>query len=455
MSLAAVLAAGGLGWAATQPGSGGAKVKSDTVAVAAADASPSGVQSLVLAGGAVYALAQDGSGIYKATAQDSWVRVGDAAGRIFGGGAGLFKSMPGAEGRVFRYTNGQWEDIGGPGAEFAVTDDALYGLTPDKTHVNRWTPETGWHTVGDAAEHIYGGRAGLFKSMPGAEGRVFRYTNGQWEDIGGPGAEFAVTDDALYGLTPDKTHVNRWTPETGWHTVGDAADHIYGGSSLLTTVPVSGDVASFDAVEGKWELIGGPGSTFISAGPGKVYGVWPDGAAVARRTTDGRWLTTGSLTGGGLGPSGEDKVERLNEFTKRGDAAFAAWRDARISHFGAKDPDPYGFRWDNNGCNVIKDKFEAVGFDFYAACARHDFGYRNYREALGEEGFRNGVLGVTGVGPDGPKARVDDVFKQDLEKECNRWIKVGSMQYVPRLAPQVALCMKATEEIFTAVAVKG
>lgn len=67
---------------------------------------------------------------------------------------------------------------------------------------------------------------------------------------------------------------------------------------------------------------------------------------------------------------------------------------------------------------MIGDSLGQFGMHFKSACDRHDFGYQNYRDALGEEGFRNGVLGVTGIGTDSPKSRVDAVFRQDLQRAC-------------------------------------
>ncbi|MFD8025756.1 phospholipase A2 [Streptomyces lavendulae] len=449
--LAAVLGVGGAGVAMTHGGSrgAGAAAGDDTVAVAAADVAAGHVDSLLSVGKEVYALEQGGTGVYRATLQDSWVRVGDAQ-KIVGGGAGMFAVLPGS-GDVARQTDdGKWEPVGGPGAEFAVTNSALYGLSPDRTSLHRWTRETGWGTVDGTAEHIYGGGAGLFGVLPGSKDIARQTDDGKWETLGGPGAEFAVTDSALYRLSPDKATVDEWMSDKGWRPVGGPAEHIYGGrSSLLMTAQGSGDVSRFETLgTRKWEVIGGPGASFTSTPSGTVYGVWPDGSGVSR-AGQGGWFAMAGLHDAGPVLSAEQKVKRMNELTEPGDVATRAWLLAQSSN-GKGEPDPYGFRWDNNGCNVIGDSLHNVGFEYKSACARHDFGYRNYRDALGEEGFRNGVPGVTGGGTDSPKNRVDQVFRQDLLRSCN-----ASRYPAPKLPINDWACQKAAEKVWLAVVVGG
>ncbi|MFW3469923.1 phospholipase A2 [Streptomyces microflavus] len=449
LSLAGVLLAGGIGWTATQHGP---SAESDTVGVVSASGSPNGVQTLVSAEGSGYALAEDGSGIYKVTALDAWVKVGDGARQIFGGGAGLFATSQ-QDGSIARYADGGWTRIGDPGAEFAVTDEGLFGLTPDKSAINQWTSEKGWTTVGGPAEHLYGGGAGLFATSQ-QDGSIARYADGGWTRIGDPGAEFAVTDEGLFGLSPDKSAVNQWTSEKGWTTVGGPAEHLYGGDrGLLATARDTGNVMRLDTRQGTWETIGGPGALFLSVNS-TVYGVGPDRAGVARLVSPGNWLRTAGLTD--VQPavvSVDQKVQRLNEFTQQGDEAFNAWVAARASHF-ANEPDPYKFNWEDNGCNVVKNSLEVAGFRFKNACVRHDFGYRNYQEALGEEGFRHGVAGQTGLGDQSPKAMIDLVFKQDLHKECNRPVMSGRYP-VARPAIQVSACTAAADEMVEAVVAAG
>ncbi|MFD8381822.1 hypothetical protein ACFV2X_25425, partial [Streptomyces sp. NPDC059679] len=57
------------------------------------------------------------------------------------------------------------------------------------------------------------------------DGRIFRYDGDpdKWTEIGGPGAEFAVSNDRLYGMSPDHSTVYQWTGKdrTSWTALGD------------------------------------------------------------------------------------------------------------------------------------------------------------------------------------------------------------------------------------------
>jgi hypothetical protein len=62
----------------------------------------------------------------------------------------------------------------------------------------------------------------------------------------------------------------------------------------------------------------------------------------------------------------------------------------------------YGFDWSTDYCSASPDK--PLGFDFTMPCARHDFGYRNYK--------------AVGRFPDN-KGHVDDAFYADLKRRCD------------------------------------
>jgi len=175
-------------------------------------------------------------GVYRFTEQTSWMwqKVGLPAGRIYAGGYGLVATDPNT-GALFIYQGspGYWTQIGGAGAEFAVTDDSIYGLTPNKGAVYRYDryPGTSWTWVGGPASRLYGGDWGLVATDP--DGNLWRYTYipyehpGNWQLIGGPGAEFAVADRTVFGLTPDKGAVYRYDGYgTSWTYVGGAAAQI-------------------------------------------------------------------------------------------------------------------------------------------------------------------------------------------------------------------------------------
>ncbi|MEU8779194.1 hypothetical protein [Streptomyces sp. NPDC048606] len=421
------------------------------------DASPDRVGSLVSAGTEVYALARNGTEVYKATRQDSWVKINDGVREIHGGRAGLFAVLTG-KGDIARYDGGKWETIGAPGAEFAVTDDALYGLSLDRTSLHRWTRDAGWSTVRlpveGRVERIHGGGAGLFAVLPGGK-EVARYADGAWRTVGGNGVELAVTGSALYRLWADGS-VAEWTPGGGWQNIADRMQHLYGGGeALLATAPGSGVVSRFDAGTRKWSVVGGPGESFAGTSDGWVYGVWPGGAGVSRRGLLGDWFAMPRLTDPGPALPAEQKVRRLNELTEPGDKATVAWIRARSSHL-AGEPDPYAFRWEKTECNVIGNSLHTFGIEFESACARHDIGYRGYRDALGEEGFRKGVAGVTGVGIAGPKNRVDEVFKQDLYRACANGPERGGRYGGPPKSPGYDFaCRQAADKVWFAVVALG
>lgn len=73
---------------------------------------------------------------------------------------------------------------------------------------------------------------------------------------------------------------------------------------------------------------------------------------------------------------------------------------------------------------------------------------------MGEDGFRRGVLGLTGVGADSPKAQTDQMFLQDMKKECNRPLGSGA-NIQARPALMIAKCESLARRYFTAVAAVG
>jgi hypothetical protein len=65
-------------------------------------------------------------------------------------------------------------------------------------------------------------------------------------------------------------------------------------------------------------------------------------------------------------------------------------------------PWKYALNWTSDQCSKSMDKPD--GFDFVAACRRHDFGYRNYRA---QERFT-----------EDNRHRIDDNFKKDMYTVC-------------------------------------
>ncbi|MFJ1563021.1 phospholipase [Streptomyces erythrochromogenes] len=96
-----------------------------------------------------------------------------------------------------------------------------------------------------------------------------------------------------------------------------------------------------------------------------------------------------------------DKPQVLSRWTQPAAASYEVWADAR-EHRAAWAA--YGFDWSTDQCTTSPDN--PFGFPFAAACARHDFGYRNHRAA--------------GLFPTA-KARLDEAFHADMKRVCARY----------------------------------
>ncbi|MEU0354076.1 phospholipase [Streptomyces cyaneofuscatus] len=93
-----------------------------------------------------------------------------------------------------------------------------------------------------------------------------------------------------------------------------------------------------------------------------------------------------------------DKPQVLSSWTQTSASSHNAWNAARNNQ-GAWSS--YGFDWSTDYCSSSPDN--PFGFPFRTACARHDFGYRNYKAA--------GTFSAN-------KARIDSAFYEDLKRVC-------------------------------------
>ncbi|MEV0372528.1 phospholipase [Streptomyces sp. NPDC050636] len=96
-----------------------------------------------------------------------------------------------------------------------------------------------------------------------------------------------------------------------------------------------------------------------------------------------------------------DKPRVLSSWTQPSASSYAIWAAARgnQSQWSA-----YGFDWSTDYCSTSPDN--PFGFPFEISCARHDFGYRNYK---GEDTFRT------------DKPRLDSALYEDLKRVCERY----------------------------------
>ncbi|MFG2709104.1 phospholipase [Streptomyces goshikiensis] len=96
-----------------------------------------------------------------------------------------------------------------------------------------------------------------------------------------------------------------------------------------------------------------------------------------------------------------DKPQVLARWTQTSAASHNAWLAARGNR---NQWVAYGFDWSTDYCTTSPDN--PFGFPFRASCARHDFGYRNYKAA--------GSFSAD-------KSRLDDAFYADLKRVCAQY----------------------------------
>ncbi|UED88193.1 phospholipase [Streptomyces profundus] len=96
-----------------------------------------------------------------------------------------------------------------------------------------------------------------------------------------------------------------------------------------------------------------------------------------------------------------DKPQVLSSWTQTSASSYNAWASARGNQGNWSS---YGFDWSTDYCSSSPDN--PFGFPFSMSCARHDFGYRNYKAA--------GTF-------DANKARLDNAFYQDLLRVCGNY----------------------------------
>ncbi|MGK5496996.1 phospholipase [Streptomyces sp. URMC 125] len=105
--------------------------------------------------------------------------------------------------------------------------------------------------------------------------------------------------------------------------------------------------------------------------------------------------------GGPAAAAPADKPQVLSSWTQTSATSYNAWLSARSNQSAWS---AYGFDWSTDYCSTSPDN--PFGFPFQTACARHDFGYRNYK-AMGSFAAN--------------KARLDDAFYADLKRVCARY----------------------------------
>ncbi|MFI9821460.1 phospholipase [Streptomyces sp. NPDC052013] len=96
-----------------------------------------------------------------------------------------------------------------------------------------------------------------------------------------------------------------------------------------------------------------------------------------------------------------DKPAVLASWTQTSASSYNQWSAARANQAAWS---AYQFDWSTDYCSSSPDN--PFGFPFQMSCARHDFGYRNYKAA--------GTFSAN-------KARLDSAFYEDLKRVCARY----------------------------------
>jgi hypothetical protein len=102
------------------------------------------------------------------------------------------------------------------------------------------------------------------------------------------------------------------------------------------------------------------------------------------------------------GPAGaatlEQKLAVMSSWSQTSATSYSAWSAARSNQAAWAD---YAFDWSTDYCSDSPDN--PLGFSFAMSCARHDFGYRNYK-AVSQFPAN--------------KPRLDSAFYEDLKRKC-------------------------------------
>jgi hypothetical protein len=100
----------------------------------------------------------------------------------------------------------------------------------------------------------------------------------------------------------------------------------------------------------------------------------------------------------------DQKLTVLSSWTQTSATSQNAWLSARANQGAWAD---YAFDWSTDYCSSSPDN--PLGFDFRLSCARHDFGYRNYK-----------AVGLFATN----KSRLDSGFYEDMKRKCATYSSV-------------------------------
>ncbi|MEV7526175.1 phospholipase A2 [Streptomyces sp. NPDC091371] len=402
---------------------------------------PIALEQIVAVGTSVFALAADHQGVYEwSEHQENWRKVKGAAQKLYAGGGNVYAIEAGHSGAgdISKYNakTGGWRRIGGPGATFAATSKHLYGVSPDHSGLWQYSGRGDiWKKVGDRSENLYAGPDdAVYVSNPDDK-KIFKY-DGKWTPRGDAKATVAVTDNNLYALTPDRQAVVEYdSKKKKWNPVGGPAADILASNTLYKVEHGTGALWKYNGRPYKWNVLSDRAAAFVTSGD-HLYRLAPDRRSVQKYSGDGATKEWRNLGSPAVPATYTEKTARLAGLTQLGPEATADWLQTIDAHRRGV-PDPYEFRWTNNECN-FPARNRIAGYDFTTACVRHDFGYRNYRDLHGEKNFRSNPNG---------KARVDEIFLQDMNNVCEQQGRQPTLQ----MPFDFAACKKAAKTFYHGV----
>ncbi|MGH4030676.1 phospholipase A2 [Actinomycetota bacterium Odt1-20B] len=141
--------------------------------------------------------------------------------------------------------------------------------------------------------------------------------------------------------------------------------------------------------------------TVASLAAAGVLATGSGAVATAAAPESGHTVTASAAAAKAPSPA---KMKRLYALTRSSNKSLKDWRQTRkLAKAGV---DRWNFRWDTDWCTRLADK--PGGFDFRLPCARHDFGYRNYKALIGKKKFAGSTH----------ERRVDKAFYFDMKRQC-------------------------------------
>lgn len=175
----------------------------------------------------------------------------------------------------WRGSSSNWEKVGGPLGQGASADGHFFASTPDRTSVWKYSGSgDAWSEVKGSFNDLIEGGNHIFGVD--SNGNIHVHKDGNWNQIGSPGAQFVGSGDSLFALTPTKDAVFHWK-DGNWTKIGGSSykQLIAGEGKLFAITQNEEDIHEWKGDE-NWVRIGGPGRSFVVHNGG-VWALGPNG----------------------------------------------------------------------------------------------------------------------------------------------------------------------------------